>query len=187
MGDGREIGVLPRSVLDAARKRDAAAFTAIIRHYDSQLRGLVWRTLGSSEHMDDVMQDAALRAFLALPSFQERSTLGTWLHRITYRACVDHLRRSGRRPEEDYDLDVADPRDLETEVGELMDLGRALATLPPQHRALVFLVYQVGFDYETAAHILDVPPGTASSRLAAARMALRAQLAPCVESKGGAS
>ena len=69
-----EIG---ESVIDRAQRGDQEAFAAVIRHYDPGLRALTFRLLGDRELMDDVLQEAYMKAFKALPRFRRRAKLGT--------------------------------------------------------------------------------------------------------------
>jgi len=165
----------------AARRRDHAAFAAIVAHYDSRLRSLAFHLLRDANLTDDALQDAYVKAYKALPAFREESALGTWLYRITYTTCLDHLRRGGGRvtltidgelPVDDRVFDD-DPADA---VGDTHAVVEILHTLPPEQRATVLLVGVQGFEYAEAADILDVPVGTVASRMAAARTKLRKAL-----------
>jgi RNA polymerase sigma-70 factor (ECF subfamily) len=161
------------------RARDRKAFTKLILEHDERLRGLAYRILGDRGLMDDALQDAYAKAFAALPTFRRRSSAATWLYRITYTTCIDELRRRRRLAAVPNDLleGVADPApDLGDELAERDRLATALAALPPEQRAAVLLVDRDGFDYKTVAEILDVPFGTAASRVSAARHALRRAL-----------
>jgi RNA polymerase sigma-70 factor, ECF subfamily len=166
------------AVLAAARRGDHAAFVAILRQHDPQLRALVCRLLGDRDEMDDVMQEAAIKAFRSLPGFREDAALGTWLYRLTYTTCVDHLRR--RR---DLDpLPASETASTEDDPAEIIGRRAAFAVLlsrlPDEQKAAVVLVDELELDYRTAAGILDVPVGTLASRLAAARATLRRALRP---------
>jgi RNA polymerase sigma-70 factor, ECF subfamily len=167
-------------VLEGARRGDQRAFTEVVRHYDHRLRGLAYRLLGDRAAMDDALQEAYVKAFRALPGFREQAGLGTWLYRITYRACVDHLRREGRHvtdPADGRDVPAAGPgADPAAVAAARTDLARALAALPVDQRAAVLLVDADGLDYDTAAAVLGVAAGTIASRLSRARAALRAAL-----------
>ena len=167
-------------VLERARRGDERAFTDLVRHYDHRLRALAFRLLGDRAAMDDVLQDAYVKAFRALPAFREEAGLGTWLYRITYRACVDHHRREGRHVSEaaagaDLAARGAGAEPAATAVARA-DLARALAALPVDQRAAVLLVDAEGLDYDTAADVLGVAAGTVASRLSRARAALRVAL-----------
>jgi len=163
----------------AIRARDREAFTRLILEHDASLRCLAYRLLGDRDLMDDALQEAYAKAFAALPSFHRRSSVATWLYRITYTTCIDVLRRERRLAalpdnllQDAIDL-APDPGD---ELAERERLSTALASLPPEQRAAVLLVDRDGFDYKTVAEILDVPFGTAASRVSAARHALRRAL-----------
>ena len=84
------------AILAAARAGDPDAFTALVERYDRRLRVLAFHLLGDPHLTDDALQDVYMKAFRALPDFAGRSALSTWLTRITYTTCVDHLRRRGR-------------------------------------------------------------------------------------------
>ena len=81
-----------------ARTGDGAAFGELVALYDDQLRGLAYHLLEDRDLMDDVLQEAYLNAFAALPRFRGSSSIATWLYRVTYNACIDELRRSRRPP-----------------------------------------------------------------------------------------
>ena len=174
LGPAVDIGA---PVIDRARRGDQEAFAAVIRHYDPGLRALAYRLLGDRDLMDDVLQEAYVKAFRALPRFRGDSRLGTWLYRITYNACLDELRRSRRtrsfRSKPSCRAAAVDPGDLVAGRG---DLARALAALPSEERAAVLLVDAQGFDYRESAHILGIPEGTVASRLNRARASLRTAL-----------
>ena len=126
--------------------------------------------------MEDVLQEAYLRAFRALPRFRGDSGVGTWLYRIVYNAALDELRSSRRR----FELSL---RQLEFESEAVPDpaevvpaqraIAHALMRLSPEDRAVVVLVDGQGLRYDEAARVLGVPPGTVASRLNRARSALR--------------
>src|SRR5262245_12644859 len=133
--------------------------------------------------MDDVLQDAYVKAYRSLPRFRRGSTLETWLYRIVYNACLDELRR--RRADRTQALELvpepaaaADPAEASGQSGALAD---ALAALAPEQRAAVLLVDAGGVDYRTAAEILGVEVGTLASRLGRARASLRRTLATTYE------
>jgi RNA polymerase sigma-70 factor (ECF subfamily) len=166
----------PSAVARTIGDRDRRAFTQLIHEHDQRLRGLAYRLLGDADLMDEALQEAYVKAFVALPSFNGRSSIGTWLYRITYTTCIDALRRPRRLPTLPGDLleCVSDPApDPGDELAERERLSVALAALPPEQRAAVLLVDRDGYDYKTVAEILEVPPGTAASRVSAARRALR--------------
>ena len=174
-------GEVAPAVLARARAGDQRAFTEVVRHYDHRLRALAFRLLGDRATMDDALQDAYVKAFRALPAFRGEAGLGTWLYQITYRACVDLQRREGRHQAGTLEEAGADPTspaaDPAATATTRTDLSRALAALPLDQRAAVLLVDAEGLDYDAAATVLGVAPGTIASRLSRGRAALRAALA----------
>lgn len=175
------------ALLRCARHGDAAAFTELVRREDPGLRALAFRLLGDRAAMDDALQDAYVRAFRAIGTFEGRSGFGTWLYRIAYRSCVDELRRRGQHHWASLDDDAAAvvAREPAVDVAARLDLAEALQGLPVEQRASVLLVDAQGFTYHEAGAILGIPPGTVASRLSRARATLRAGLAES-GSTGGA-
>ncbi len=155
----------------------------MVERHDRELRALAYRLLGDRVAMDDVMQEAYLKAFRGLSSFRREAQPGTWLYRIVYNACLDHLRRERRAGEVPLEgvAEPVSPDDPSEEALERADLAGALAALPVEQRAAVMLVDAGGLSYEEAAEVLSVPPGTVASRLNHARSALRVTL---VEGRG---
>ena len=132
--------------------------------------------------MEDVLQEAYLKAFRALPRLKgDARALRSWLMRIVYNAGIDELRRARRRPSvsldetrHDHTVEVAD------DAGD-RELEAALEALPAEGRAVVLLVDVYGFDYRETARVLGIREGTVGSRLHRARRELRA----AIEEEGG--
>jgi RNA polymerase sigma-70 factor (ECF subfamily) len=161
---------------------DTAAFIEAIKRHDRGLRVLAYRLLRDRVAMDDVLQEAYLKAFRGRSGFRGEAQSGTWLYRIVYNACLDRL-RSERRSRE-VSLESLTGSALEPAVGAAADwvvrrgdLAAALATLPPDQRAAVLLVDAMGFSYADAAEVVGARPGTIGSRLNHAHSVLRNLLA----------
>jgi RNA polymerase sigma-70 factor, ECF subfamily len=153
---------------------DHDAFWSLVQPHDRALRALAYRLVGDRDLMDDVLQEAYLRAFRALPSLRAADALGSWLYRIVYTASMDQVRGHLALDEAPDPPDLApDPADVAT---GRRDLVAALETLPPPMRAAVLLVDAEGLSYEEAGAIMGVPKGTVASRLARARDVLRRSL-----------
>ncbi len=171
--------------------RTTDSFIELIQSCEPSLRGLVYRMLGSADAMEDVLQTAFMRAFEAYPGARlTRTNSGaTWLHTITYRACVDELRKrrrqsdlsaSAAREAAEYGRSLrATHESLEDDLASAVEAG--LRDLPDDQRALLVLVYVLGFDYKHTAAILGIPAGTVASRLHTARAALRESVFPFSE------
>jgi len=169
------------AVLRRAQRGDHGAFHEIVDHYEGRLRVLAYHLLRDADQMNDALQDTFVKAWSGLPGFRGDAALGTWLHQICYRICLDHLRRQKVRPAgEEFPDELADPRD---DVGGLAlreQVSAALGRLPVEQRAVLLLVDREGYDYGTVAEALDVPVGTVASRLSLARAAMRRALRPGV-------
>ena len=167
------------AVLAAARAGDPDAFTALVERYDGHLRVLAFHLLGDPHLTDDALQDVYMKAFRALPDFAGRSALSTWLSRITYTTCMDHLRRRGRLvpvPDLEPQPALPDEPDPTEDMSDRRHVRDLLRRLPPEQRAVVVLVGVQGLDYRHAAEILGIPSGTVASRLSTARSVLRSAL-----------
>jgi RNA polymerase sigma-70 factor (TIGR02960 family) len=120
-----EAGAAPeRTLLEAARRGDGAAFGQLVEPYRAELHAHCYRMLGSVHDADDALQDALLGAWRGLAGFEGRSSLRAWLYRITTNACLRLLARRPRRvpaveygpaaaPEDDLGEPVAEPVFLE--------------------------------------------------------------------------
>ena len=169
--------VLIRRVLDG----DHAAFGDVVRRHDARMRALAYKLLGGDRHrMDDVLQDAYLRAFRGLGGFRLDAHLGSWLYRIVYNSCIDELRRARRLPTPSDPTDGFEPQapgsGPDEQVSAADATRRALARLPEDQRITVVMVDGEGLDNRTVATLLGVAPGTVASRLSRARAAMRQHL-----------
>src|SRR5262245_30965204 len=172
-GETRSVALVLR-----AQTGDQHAFSTLIRLHDLSMRRLAYGLLGDRSRMDDALQEAYLRAYRGLPSFHGHSSFGTWLYRIVYRACIDDLRRQRAVVALEEAEDLADRRSgPDSQATARRDIDVALAQLPTDMRAAVWLIDGEGLSYENAAEVLGVPPGTVASRVSRARAQLRAALA----------
>jgi RNA polymerase sigma-70 factor (ECF subfamily) len=132
---------------------------------------------------DDATQEALLAICRGITRFDGRSSFSTWLYRVTTNACLDELRRKGRRPiamdaESMPSVAIADR--FADDVANRLEIDEALAHLSPDFRAAVVLRDLCQLDYDEIAEVLKIPPGTVRSRIARGR----AQLAQLVDTGG---
>lgn len=154
---------------------DVAAFTELVQRHDRLLRAYAYRFLACDfALMEDVLQDAYLKAFRNLSRFRGESAFGTWLHRIVHNSCVDAIRR--RRDTTTAELTLDSGVDHVESLVTRVDVTNALRRLPAIQRGVVLLIDIHGFDYRNAATVLGIPVGTVRSRLARARETLRKAL-----------
>ena len=165
----------------AAARGDHTAFATIVERYDGRLRTLAYHMLGEREATSDALQDAYVKAYIGLRRFRGEAALGTWLHRIVYTTCLNHLRSRSRAPlscidgSADRD-DASDGVDMAERVSAAMDLCSLLRGLSAEQRAAVVLVDAHVFGYYEAATILGIPRVTVASMVVSARARLRRAL-----------
>lgn len=138
------------------------------------------------EEAEDLVPETFLRALLAIPNFRGRSSFGTWLYAIAHNTCVDAARRHLRtRRTEDLDALVESPREpaagriVEDELDDQIRhclVGRAIAALPPDYRAVVQLRLGDGLSNEAAAARLGTSTESVKAKLQRARKLLRHRL-----------
>jgi len=168
------------SLVAAAQAGDQEAFAALVERYQGLVFAVCYRLLGDRDAAEDIAQDAFVRAYLALDRFRG-TNFRAWVLRIAHNAALDYLRSLSRHrqvpldraPEERVELESPSPVE---QGGLVAALEAALAALPPEQRAVVLLVDVEGLPYEEVAAVLGVPVGTVKSRLARARVRLRALL-----------
>jgi RNA polymerase sigma-70 factor (ECF subfamily) len=148
-------------------------FENLLDRHHARLRRVAAGVLRRPDALDDVLQEAYLKAYRSLPvRFASDAHESAWLYRIVYHCCLDELKRRRRRGEVAADLEA-----LPAGGGDPLDpiaVEAALAALSAQDRAVLFLVDYAGFDYDTAGEVLSIPRGTVASRLNAARSRFRA-------------
>ena len=166
--------------LRAAKRGDGDAFVDLFMAHERRLRLLAFGVLRDADLVDDALQETALRAFRSLGRFRGEAAIGTWLHRIALRACLDMMADTQRQVSLAQRSQPNEPvaADPDTTLDDKRRLARALAQLSPQQRSVVVVVLQLGFDLQSAATILAIPRGTVASRLYAARQALMTALLP---------
>lgn len=152
-------------------------FERIVQRHHGRLRRVATGMLADADRVEDVLQEAYLRAYRRLPrDFANEAHEAAWLYRVVFRCCLDELRRAKRRREEP----VADIEQAKTAIeepqGRREDILRSFRRLSVEDRAVVLLVDVLGFDYEDAATTIGVPRGTLAYRLSVARQRLREAL-----------
>ncbi len=174
---------------------DKGAFDLLFSRYQHKIVNLVGRYLRDSEDVQDVVQEAFIKAFRALPRFRGESAFYTWLYRIAINTAKNHLVARSRRPpgvdvevEDAEHFDGADAlRDVENPEAELSrdelsaEIDAAIAALPDDLRSAVTLREFDGLTYEQIADIMECPVGTVRSRIFRAREAIDKRIAPLLD------
>jgi RNA polymerase sigma-70 factor (ECF subfamily) len=169
------------ALVRAAGSGDAKAFEALYRQHSRRVYGVVWRLCGGhSARADDLVQEAFIRAWQALPGFRFQSAFSTWLHRLAVNTALMELR--GRSGGEDLETDdaalewQASPDSAGMRMREQIDLERAVSALPERARAVLVLHDIEGWKHEEIAAELAMAVGSSKAHLHRARKLLRERL-----------
>ena len=158
-----------------AQRGERFAFDKLVERHEQRLYTLAARVLGSRDEAADAVQDALVRAWLALPRFRGDARFSTWLYRITVNAAHD-ARAKRREPSVEEPPDPVDPRDRFAEQELSGELQRALNALDESYRVAVVLYDVLGCSYAEIAELTEVPEGTVKSRIFRGRSELAERL-----------
>ncbi|MCZ6831775.1 MAG: RNA polymerase sigma factor RpoE [Gammaproteobacteria bacterium] len=183
-------GETDQQLVERVQAGDKRAFDLLVLKYQHKIFGLISRYVQDSYEVQDVAQEAFIKAYRALPNFRGDSAFYTWLYRIAINTAKNHLVFRGRRPP-DRDVEVEDAeyfdsgaalRDIENPENSLMGeelktvVDNAIRELPDDLRSAVTLREFDGLSYEDIAEIMDCPVGTVRSRIFRARDAIDKQV-----------
>jgi RNA polymerase sigma-70 factor (ECF subfamily) len=153
------------------------AFGLLVVRWSGSVRALCLARTGRHAELDDLVQEAFLRAYRGLARLEDPARFGAYLHRIAHNICVDRLRRSGREPAATDEVDLAQPLPrsevADVRAERLERLRRQVGRLPLALREAVLLFY---FDERPMAEIgamLGISEGAVNQRLHRARQQLR--------------
>ena len=162
---------------------DKRAFDLLVLKYQHKVHAIVSRFVRDTDEVADVVQEAFIKAYRALPKFRGESQFYTWLYRIAVNTAKNYLvSRSRRPPGSDVDIDDAEYysgseylKDLGTPENQLFRdelesvIVKSIAELPEDLRTAVTLREYEGLSYEEIAEIMECPVGTVRSRIFRAR------------------
>ena len=192
MGD-REVD---QALVERAQTGDKQAFGLLVSKYQRKLGRLLSRLIRDPAEVEDVTQEAFIKAYRALPSFRGDSAFYTWLYRIGVNTAKNYLVSQGRRAPTatEFDSEEAESfdegeqlRDINTpehvllskQIGETVN--SAMEALPEELRTAIMLREIEGLSYEEIATIMDCPIGTVRSRIFRAREAVAEKLRPLLD------
>ena len=167
---------------------DKRAFDLLVLKYQHKVHAIVGRFVRDTDEVADVVQEAFIKAYRALPKFRGESQFYTWLYRIAVNTAKNYLvSRSRRPPGSDVDIDDAEYysgseyiKDLGTPENQLFRdelesvIVKSIAELPEDLRTAVTLREYEGLSYEEIAEIMECPVGTVRSRIFRARESIDA-------------
>lgn len=190
-----EVKDTDQQLVDRVFKGDKHAFDLLVLRYQHRILGLIGRFINDPAEVEDVAQEAFIKAYRALPKFRGDSQFYTWLYRIAINTAKNYLVARGRRPPS-TDVDVEDAEFMENNAPltdiespeasqEKEDLHRvineAIEDLPEDLRTAFTLREFSGLSYEEITEIMGCPVGTVRSRIFRAREALDKKIRPLLD------
>ena len=192
-GKGREgdtMDALVNKRIKQVLKGDQNAFSDIVNLYQNRLYQVCYRMLGNKHEAEDIAQEAFVRAYTNLHTFDQKRKFSTWLYRIATNLCIDRIRK--KKPDYYLDAEVAgtDCLDMYSQIAaddqlpeeqleqmELQDrIQYEISRLPDKYRSAIVLKYMEELSLQEISEILDLPLGTVKTRIHRGREALRKQL-----------
>ncbi|MDQ3446676.1 MAG: RNA polymerase sigma factor RpoE [Pseudomonadota bacterium] len=187
---------IDQQLVERVQRGDKAAFDLLVVKYQRKIFRLLSRLIRDSAEIEDVAQEAFVKAYRALPNFRGDSAFYTWLYRIAINTAKNYLVSQGRRAPTSTQADIEDAetfddgdhlRDLNTpdsmlvtkQVGEAVN--RAIDQLPEDLRTAIVLRELEGLSYEEIAESMQCPIGTVRSRIFRAREAIALELRPILD------
>lgn len=184
-----------QQLVERVQKGDKRAFDLLVIKYQHKIYSIIGRYVRDQAEVQDVAQEAFIKAYRALAKFRGDSAFYTWLYRIAINTAKNHLvSRSRRPPSSDVEVDDAEfysgsdlLKDADTPESALMceeiqrAVDKSISELPEDLRSAVTLREMEGLSYEDIAAIMDCPVGTVRSRIFRAREAIDKNIQPLLE------
>ena len=179
-------------LVERVQRGDKGAFDILVVKYQSKILSIVSRFISDNAEINDVAQDAFIKAYRALPNFRGESAFYTWLYRIAINTAKNYLTAKGRRPPasdidsqdaESYGVGVALRENASPEKLLMRDqlkdvIFNTIEELPDDLKTAITLREIEGMSYEEIAESMDCPVGTVRSRIFRAREAIDDKMKP---------
>ena len=187
---------IDRELVARAQRGDKRAFELLVEKYQRKLGRLLSRFIRDPSEVEDVTQEAFIKAYRALPAFRGDSAFYTWLYRIGINTAKNYLMAMGRRAPTSTEVEAEEAegfeegeqlRDINTPESVLLSneiastVNRTIEQLPEELRTAIQLREIEGMSYEDIARVMDCPIGTVRSRIFRAREAIAEQLRPLLD------
>jgi RNA polymerase sigma-70 factor (ECF subfamily) len=184
---------IDRQLVERAQRGDKQAFNLLVVKYQRKLARLLSRFIRDPAEVEDVTQEAFIKAYRALPAFRGDSAFYTWLYRIGINTAKNYLMALGRRAPTSTEVEAEEAegfeegeqlRDINTPESALLTneiaqtVNATIEQLPEELRTAIQLRELEGMSYEDIARVMDCPIGTVRSRIFRAREAIAEQLRP---------
>jgi RNA polymerase sigma-70 factor (ECF subfamily) len=184
---------IDRQLVARAQRGDKRAFELLVEKYQRKLARLLSRFIRDPAEVEDVTQEAFIKAYRALPAFRGDSAFYTWLYRIGINTAKNYLMAMGRRAPTSTEVEAEEAegfeegeqlRDINTPESVLLSneiaetVNATIEGLPEELRRAIQMREIEGMSYEDIAQAMDCPIGTVRSRIFRAREAIAEQLRP---------
>ena len=187
---------IDQQLVERAQGGDKRAFELLVEKYQRKLARLLSRLIRDPGEVEDVTQEAFIKAYRALPSFRGDSAFYTWLYRIGINTAKNYLVAAGRRAPTSTQVEAEEAeehqggellRDINTPESLLLSkeiadtVNAAIEALPEELRSAIQLRELEGMSYEEIAKLMECPIGTVRSRIFRAREAIAERLQPLLD------
>jgi RNA polymerase sigma-70 factor (ECF subfamily) len=189
---------IDRQLVAKAQRGDKQAFELLVEKYQRKLARLLSRFIRDPAEVEDVTQEAFIKAYRALPAFRGDSAFYTWLYRIGINTAKNYLMAMGRRAPTSTEVEADEAegfeegeqlRDINTPESVLLSneiartVNATIEQLPEELRTAIQMREIEGMSYEDIAKAMDCPIGTVRSRIFRAREAIAEQLRPLLDTR----
>ncbi|AZK46796.1 RNA polymerase sigma factor [Paenibacillus lentus] len=181
--------MVEQELIRAAQMGDRDALITLLREIENQVYRTAYYILNNEQDAHDAAQEALIRIYTKIDTYEEKAQFKTWVQRIVTNICIDKFRR--KKPtvsieEHDFVFEGKDNVEREVMSGYIAeDIREAIDQLPEHHRSVVVLRYLQEFSYNEIAESLNLPLNTVKSYLFRARQQLQQLLQDY--QKGGVS
>jgi RNA polymerase sigma-70 factor, ECF subfamily len=187
---------IDRQLVERAQRGDKRAFELLVEKYQRKLARLLSRFIRDPAEVEDVTQEAFIKAYRALPAFRGDSAFYTWLYRIGINTAKNYLMAMGRRAPTSTEVEAEEAegfeegeqlRDINTPESVLLSneiaetVNATIEKLPEELRTAIQMREIEGMSYEDIAKAMNCPIGTVRSRIFRAREAIAEQLRPLLD------
>ncbi|HMS65809.1 MAG TPA: sigma-70 family RNA polymerase sigma factor [Ignavibacteria bacterium] len=166
-------------LIDSALAGNQASYDKLMKKYYQLIYNLVYRMISKKEDVEDLTQEAFIKAFNSLQNFDKQFAFSTWLFKIATNNAIDYLRKKKLRTfsidkeiegdDSDYKFEIPDHENkpdkkiMDSEMRKILD--EAIESLPPKYKEVIVLRHKQEFEYEEIAKKMKLPLGTVKAHI----------------------
>ena len=180
-----EIDISEKELVYRAKKGDDKAFEEIVKLYQKKICSTIYFMMKDDNKVEDIAQEVFIKVYRNINNFNEKSSLYTWIYRITMNACYDELKKDNKviyfsslvKDDEEKEIEFEDySQNIDEQVSQSIEksqLIKAIKSLQDEQKALIVLRDIRGFSYNEIADMLNLKLGTVKSKINRARITLK--------------